>query len=198
MGSKSCGDTQTPALEAEKWMVKLTLSFVRLKHRIIILDVLSSSQTLAGTVGGEGRKVGEPAKLGGCQITASQSPLLLRFLYITICIQPSPWLLSAPPLKRTRYCQLYIPSQMNKDGRGQPQPSLLQTKGAVFASTLCANCYCQHFPPETPSVFFLKGKMKVVLKGSWSVEVHGATLVGIMNESGGDVHGGEVLPRSTF
>lgn len=40
--------------------------------------------------------------------------------------------------------------------------------------------------------------MKVVLKGSWSVEVHGATLVGIMNESGGDVRGGEVLPRSTF
>lgn len=30
------------------------------------------------------------------------------------------------------------------------------------------------------------------------LEVHEATLVGIMNESGGDVHGGEVLPRSAF
>lgn len=69
MGSKNWGDTQTLAAEAEKWMVKLTLIFVRLKHTII-LKRLGCFNFFAGTVGGKGRKVIEPAKLRGCQITA--------------------------------------------------------------------------------------------------------------------------------
>lgn len=68
---------------------------------------------------------------------------------------------------------------------------------AVVESTLSTNCYCQRFSPET-LLHFLKGKMKEVLKGSWSVEVHEVALVGIVNEKGGDAQWGEVLPCSMF
>lgn len=86
-----------------------------------------------------------------------------------VCVdeQPSPWLPSTPPLKRTRNCRLYIPSQMNKDGRVPPRPSLLQTKGATPASprlsalTAIVSTFHQRL-----CCFLLKGKMKVVLKGS--------------------------------
>lgn len=112
------------------------------------------------------------------------------------------WSLSVRPLKKTTWGP--AGEQAHRNEQSSKKVVLFLTSSdkdrsheVVVEPTLSANCNCQRFSPET-LLHFLKGKMKVVLKGSWSVEVHEAALVGIVNEKGGDAQRREVLACPMF